>query len=82
MLVFSFWRRFSRCEHRPLSTPDVLTFWPSNHLRLVKTERLVAEANGKENKNIVGGKTGNVDRRVALVANELKPAKAGKGSQL
>jgi hypothetical protein len=49
---------------------------------LVKTERLVAEANGKENKNIVGGKTGNVDRRVALVANELKPAKAGKGSQL
>ena len=33
----SSWRRFSRCVHRPLSTPDVLISWPSKDLR-VSTE--------------------------------------------
>jgi hypothetical protein len=57
MLVSSFWRRFSRCAHRPLSTSDVLIFWPSKHLRLAKRkETLVAEARGKENKNLAGKK--------------------------
>jgi hypothetical protein len=49
---------------------------------LVKTERLVAEANGKQNKNIAGAKTGGVNRRVALLANELKHGRAVKGSPL
>ena len=81
MLVFSFWRRFSRCAHRPLSTPDVLIFWPSKHLRLVKRkETLVAEAQGKENKNLAGGKNWPVDRILALfatLANDVVNCPAG-----
>ena len=68
MLVSSFWRRFSRCAHRPLSTSDVLIFWPSKHLRLAKRkETLVAEARGKKT-TILRGKVGG-SRILAIFAN-------------
>jgi hypothetical protein len=78
--VSSFWRRFSRCAHRPLSTPDVLIFWPSKHLRLVKRkETLVADAYGKENKNFAEEKVGDSTGFAFISPTELKPAKASKG---
>ena len=60
---------------------DVLIFWPSKHLRLVKRkETLVAEVNGKENKNFAGDKKWGVDGILAISAHELKSAKAAAPS--
>jgi hypothetical protein len=81
MLGSSFWRRFSRCARQPPSKSDVLIFWPSKHLRLVKRkETVVAEVHGKENKNFAGDKKWGVDRILAISANELKSAKAAAPS--